>query len=133
VGGNQPPDDVHAQLGDDTGRLLPATADPKPWYLNPWVLALWGLTVVALIAVIVYGLVVLAIGGGGGAPSTSTQPSPTTTTTTTTPTTTTTTMTPTGIPTRTTFAPPITNPLPAETPRHHWWDDYLPNIRIPGL
>ena len=68
MGGNRPTYDVdgysrgNANI-DETERFS-TTESPSPWYLKRWVLALWGLTVVILIAIIIYGLAILARGGG---------------------------------------------------------------------
>ena len=83
MGGNRPTSDVdgysrgNANI-DETERFS-TTESPSPWYLKRWVLALWGLTVVILIAIIIYGLAILARGGGGGAPTPATTHSSTTT------------------------------------------------------
>jgi cytoskeletal protein RodZ len=104
---------------------------PSPWYLKRWVLALWGLAVVTLIAVIIYGLAVLARGNGGSAPAptstpTSTPASSRTTTPSTTPSTT--------EPTTTTTTDVTIEPVPPSAswtpqhPRRHWWRSNLPSI-----
>jgi cytoskeletal protein RodZ len=104
---------------------------PSPWYLKRWVLALWGLAVVTLIAVIIYGLAVLARGNGGSAPAptttrTSTPASSHTTTPSTTPSTT--------EPTTTTTTDVTIEPVPPSAswtpqhPRRHWWRSNLPSI-----
>ena len=49
----------------DATERFSVAEDSSPWYLKRWVLALWGLAVVILIAVIIYGLAILARGGGG--------------------------------------------------------------------
>ena len=83
MGGNRPTYDVdgysrgNANI-DETERFS-TTESPSPWYLKRWVLALWGLAVVILIAIIIYGLAILARGGGGSAPTPATTHSSTTT------------------------------------------------------
>ena len=59
---------THSRGVDETERFSVGKS-PSPWYLKRWVLALWGLAVVVLIAVIIYGLAILARGNGGSAPA----------------------------------------------------------------
>ena len=83
MGGSRPPYDVDGystrdvNLGANNDEQFGADETSSPWFLKPWVLALWGLAVVLLIAIIIYGLVILATNNGGGAPAT-TRPSTTT-------------------------------------------------------
>ena len=70
MSGNRPPsgDYWRGNHGAEETERFSAAEGPSPWYLKRWVLALWGLAVVLLIAVIIYGLAILARGNGGGAP-----------------------------------------------------------------
>ncbi|MDT5087753.1 MAG: hypothetical protein QOG47_460, partial [Mycobacterium sp.] len=72
--GNRPSYGAYSST-DETERFSVGES-PSAWYLKRWVLALWGLAVITLIAVIIYGLLVLARGNGGSAPApTTTRPS----------------------------------------------------------
>jgi hypothetical protein len=124
---NRPPHDGFSRGADETERF--ATVDsPSPWYLKRWVLALWGLAVVILIAIIIYGLTILAQDNGGGAPApTTTRTSTTTSTSTTTPPPTTTTTEP-ATTTEETIEPSPTATWTPQHPRHHWWRSNLPLI-----
>ena len=140
VGGSRPPFDVDGFSTRDVN--LGATNDEqfvaeRPWFLKPWVLALWGLAVVLLIAIIVYGLVILATNNGGGAPAT-TRPSTTTSSShpsaaTTTPSSTLPMTTAPSAETTTEPLPPVISPTWTQQPRprHHWWNGNVP--QIPGL
>jgi cytoskeletal protein RodZ len=125
----RPPFDDYPRGADETERF--ATVDtPSPWYLKRWVLALWSLAVAILLAVIIWGLAILARGNGGGAPAPKpTHTSTTTSSTTTTPSTTTTT-------TEETIEPSESS-TPAWTPqhprRHHWHGNLPPIPPIPAI
>jgi cytoskeletal protein RodZ len=142
VGGSRPPYDVEGyptrdlSIGDERFE-----ADEKPWYLKRWVLALWGLAVVILIAIIIYGLSILARGNGGSAPTT-TRPSQATTSLTSTPSLTPSSTAPTTTEsspeTTTEFLPPTTTaPWTQQHPHHHWWRSNLPPLpaipHVPGF
>ena len=121
MSGDRPPYDVDGYSSgnaniDETERFS-TTQSPKPWYLKRWVLALWGLTVVILIAIIIYGLAILARGGGGVAPTPATTHSSTTPTTT-----------DTSTETIEPVPPQDTATWTPEHPRHHWWRSNLPPI-----
>jgi cytoskeletal protein RodZ len=129
VAANRPPYDGYSRGTDETERFR-AVEDASPWYLKRWVLALWGLAVVILIAVIIYGLAILARGNGGHAPAPTTPPSTTTTSaaTTTTPTTSTTEPTTTTPSEETTIEPVPTSTWTPQHPRRHWWRSNLPPL-----
>jgi cytoskeletal protein RodZ len=137
VGGNRPPYDVdgyskgNANI-DETERFS-ITESPSPWYLKRWVLALWGLAVVILIAIIIYGLAILARGGGGGAPTPATTHSSNTTSShTTSPSPTPSSTTPTTTDSSTETLEPVppqdTATWTPQHPRHHWWRSNLPPL-----
>ena len=129
VSGYRPPYDDYSRGVDETERFSVGES-PSPWYLKRWVLALWGLAVVVLIAVIIYGLAILARGNGGSAPA------PTTTRT----------STPTSSQHHHTVDDPVDHradhdddgsdhrtlpPSATWTPQHprrHWWRSNLPPI-----
>jgi hypothetical protein len=111
---------------------------PSPWYLKRWVLALWGLAVIALIAVIIYGLAILARGNGGSAPAPATTrtsapaSSRTTTTPSPTPSTTDVTIEPTTTTTDVTIEPdPPSASWTPQHPRHRWRSNLPPLPPIP--
>jgi cytoskeletal protein RodZ len=131
VSGNQPSYGGYSRT-DETEQFSVGES-PSPWYLKRWVLALWGLAVVTLIAVIIYGLAVLARGNGGSAPaptttrtstpasSRATSTTPSTTPSTTEPATTTT--------TDVTIDPdPPSASWTPQHPRRHWWRSNVPPI-----
>ena len=133
MGGNRPTYDVdgysrgNANI-DETERFS-TTESPSPWYLKRWVLALWGLTVVILIAIIIYGLAILARGSGGGAPTPATTHSSTTTSShTTSPSSTTPTTTDTSTRDHRTCAPQDTATWTPQQPRRHRWRSNLPPL-----
>ncbi|WP_428342661.1 hypothetical protein [Mycobacterium sp.] len=130
MSGSRPPYDDDSRAVDETERFG-VSESLSPWYLKRWVLALWGLAVVVLIAIIIYGLTVLARGNGGSAPAptttrTSTPTSSRTTTASTTPSTT--------EPTSPTTADVTIEPVPpsdtwtSQHPRRHWRRSNLPPI-----
>ena len=128
MSGNRPPYDDFERGVDETERF---SVSERPWYLQRWVLALWGLAVVILIAIIVYGLTILARGNGGSAPAPTTTRSPTTTseyTITTSPTPSTTEPTTTPPPEESTIEPVPTATWTPQHPRHHWWRSNLPPL-----
>lgn len=150
--GDRSPDDIDGfptrrlSLGENDDESFGAAREPTAWYLQPWVLALWGLTVAILVAIIIYGLVILATGNGGNAPTT-TRPPSTSPARTTHPTGTTSpprTTTPSSTVPPTSTVPPETTEQPAAPtttqghPRHHWNGRIpslppLPPIHIPGV
>jgi cytoskeletal protein RodZ len=117
---------------DETERFS-VSDSASPWYLKRWVLALWGLVVVMLIAVIIYGLAVLARGNGGSAPAPTTRTSSTTQSHTTTPSTTPSTTEPTTTTTEATIepVPPPTGTWTSQRPRHHWRSNLPPMPAVP--
>jgi cytoskeletal protein RodZ len=129
VSSNRPPYDDYSRGVDETERFSVGKS-PSPWYLRRWVLALWGLAVVVLIAVIIYGLAVLARGNGGSAPAPTTRTSTPTSSSSTTPSNTPSTT----EPTTTTTTEETIEPVPPSAtwtqqhPRHHWWRSNLPPI-----
>ena len=139
MGGSRPPFDVD---GYSTRDVNPgATNDEqfvadRPWFLKPWVLALWGLAVVLLIAIIIYGLVILATNNGGSAPAT-TRPSTTTSSShpsaaTTTPSSTLPTTTPPSAETTTEPLPPVISPTWTQQPRPAITGGTATCLRYPG-
>lgn len=150
--GDRSPDDIDGfptrrlSRGENDEDSFRPAAEPRAWFLKPWVLALWGLTVVILIAIIIYGLVILATGNGGNAPTT-TRPSSTSPARTTHPTRTsspTQTTTPSSTVPPPSTVPPETTEQPAPPPtttqgrhRHHWSGTIpplpRPPIHIPGM
>jgi hypothetical protein len=132
VGGDRPTYDVDGFSGgnpniDETERFS-TTQSPSPWFLKRWVLALWGLAVVILIAIIIYGLAILARGGGGGAPTPATTHSSTTTSShTTSPSSTTPTTTDTSTDTIEPVPPQDTGTW-TQQPRRHRWRSNLPQL-----
>jgi cytoskeletal protein RodZ len=130
VSGNRPQYDDYPRGVDETERFSVGET-PSPWYLKRWVLALWGLAVVMLIAVIIYGLAILARGNGGNAPTPTTTPTSTPTSShTTTPSTTPSTTEPTETTTTEVTIEPAPPPSATWTqhPRRHWWRSNLPPI-----
>jgi hypothetical protein len=124
----RPPYDDYSRGVDETERFSVA---PPPWYLKRWALALWGLAVVVLIAVIIYGLAILARGNGGNAPAPTTRTSTPTSSSTTTPSTTPSTTEPTTTTTTEVTiepAPPPSDTWTPQHPRRHWWRSNLPPI-----
>jgi hypothetical protein len=135
VGGNRPTSDVDGYSRgnpniDETERFS-TTESPSPWYLKRWVLALWGLTVVILIAIIIYGLAILARGGGGSAPTPATTHSSTTTSSHTT------SPSPTPAPTTPTIEPvppqDTATWTPQQPPRHRWRSNLPPVPPMPHM
>jgi cytoskeletal protein RodZ len=129
VSGTRPPYDDYSRGVDETERFSIGES-PSPWYLKRWVLALWGLAVVVLIAVIIYGLAILARGNGGSAPAPTTRTSTPTSSSTTTPSTTPSTTEPTTTTTEVTIepAPPPSATWTPQHPRRHWWRSNLPPV-----
>jgi cytoskeletal protein RodZ len=129
VSGSRPSYDDYSRGVDETERFSVGES-PSPWYLKRWVLALWGLAVVVLIAVIIYGLAILARGNGGSAPAPTTRTSTPTSSSTTTPSTTPSTTEPTTTTTEVTIepAPPPSATWTPQHPRRHWWRSNLPPV-----
>ncbi|HEX3733220.1 MAG TPA: hypothetical protein VHU91_09905 [Mycobacteriales bacterium] len=129
MSGTRPPYDDYSRGVDETERFSVGES-PPPWYLNRWVLALWGLAVVVLIAVIIYGLAILARGNGGSAPAPTTRTSTPTSSSTTTPSTTPSTTEPTTTTTEVTIepVPPPSATWTPQHPRRHWWRSNLPPV-----
>jgi cytoskeletal protein RodZ len=138
-----PDDPSEAPTGqyDYSDEPFDSTETQRAWYLKPWVLALWGVTVLLLLAIIAYGLVILATGHGSGPattkPSTttsrSTTPTPTTTPSSTLPNTTEPSVETTSEP-----ASPGTTQPSTQRPRHRWWNGNVPSIprlptHVPGV
>jgi cytoskeletal protein RodZ len=123
-------DDQPRDVEDETARFSIGES-PSPWYLRRWVLALWGLAVVILIAVIIYGLAILARDNGGSAPAPTTATSTRASSQTTTPSTTPSTTEPTATTTTEVTIEPAPPPSATRTPQHprrHWWRSNLPPI-----
>ncbi len=129
MSGYRPPYDDYSRGVDETERFSVGES-PSPWYLKRWVLALWGLAVVMLIAIIIYGLAILARGNGGSAPApTTTRTSTPTSSHTTTPSTTPSTTEPTTTTSEVTIEPsPPSATWTPQHPRRHWWRSNLPPV-----
>jgi cytoskeletal protein RodZ len=138
VSGNQPPYDDYWRSNpdaDETERFSNVEG-PSPWYLKRWILTLWGLAVVILIALIIWGLAILARGNGGSVPAPTTTRTSTTasTTTTTSPTPSTTEPTTTTPSEETTIEPSPTATWTPQHPHRHRWLTNLPPIpQIPPI
>jgi cytoskeletal protein RodZ len=135
VPGTPPDNGWRSNLDSSSEGEFDSAQEPKPWFLQPWVLAVWGALVLALIAVIIYGLLELARGSGANKPVPS-KPSTTATTTTTSstrpPTTTSTTASSTPPESSTDSAPPGTA-SPTRQHQHHHWRTDLPTTRLPSF
>ncbi len=129
MSGYRPPYDDHSRGADETESFSVGDS-PSTWYLKRWVLILWGLAVVVLIAVIIYGLAILARGNGGSAPApTTTRTSTPTSSHTTTPSTTPSTTEPTTTTSEVTIEPsPSSATWTPQHPRRHWWRSNLPPV-----